>query len=59
VSRGEARVWPLAGLVFALALALNMHFYGVLLLVPACSAELVRSLVRKKIDWGMVAARCL
>jgi uncharacterized membrane protein len=39
--RGESRGWPLAGLVFALALTLNVHFYGVLLLVPLCGAELV------------------
>ena len=53
---GKARGWPLAGLVFALALTLNVHFYGVLLLVPLCSAELVRSFVRQRMDWGMAAA---
>jgi hypothetical protein len=45
----------MAGLVFGLALALNVHFYGVLLLVPLCSAELVRSYVRLRVDRGMVA----
>jgi len=57
--RGEAgtsRMWPLVGLVVALAVTLNVHFYGVLLLVPICGAELVRTVVRRRVDGGMVAA---
>jgi hypothetical protein len=57
--RGEAemsRVWPLLGLVVALAVTLNVHFYGVLLLVPVCGAELVRSVVRRRLDGGILAA---
>jgi Dolichyl-phosphate-mannose-protein mannosyltransferase len=52
----SARVWPLVGLAAALALTLNVHFYGVLLLVPVCGAELVRTLVRRRLDGGMLAA---
>ena len=52
----SARVWPLVGLAAALALTLNVHFYGVLLLVPVCGAELVRTLVRRRLDGGTLAA---
>ncbi len=52
----SSRVWPLVGLAAALALTLNVHFYGVLLLVPLCGAELVRTLVRRRLDGGMLAA---
>ena len=54
--RASSRVWPLVGLAAALALTLNVHFYGVLLLVPLCGAELVRTLVRRRLDGGMLAA---
>ncbi|MGH9595746.1 MAG: glycosyltransferase family 39 protein [Edaphobacter sp.] len=56
--RGETsgRVWPLVGLAATLALALNVHFYGVLLLIPICGAELVRTAVRRRLDGGMLAA---
>jgi hypothetical protein len=50
------RVWPLVGLAAALALTLNVHFYGVLLLVPVCGAELVRTLVRRRLDGGTLTA---
>lgn len=54
--RGESRTWPLIGLALALALTLNVHFYGVLLLIAICGAELVRTLLRRKLDGGIVAA---
>jgi Dolichyl-phosphate-mannose-protein mannosyltransferase len=57
--RGEAgasRMWPLVTLAVALALTLNVHFYGVLLLIPVCGAELVRTIVRRRVDRGMVTA---
>jgi hypothetical protein len=53
---GASRVWPLVGLAAALALTLNVHFYGVLLLIPICGAELVRTVVRRRLDGGMLAA---
>jgi hypothetical protein len=58
-SRGEGtslRVWPLVGLAATLALTLNVHFYGVLLLIPLCGAELVRTVKRRRLDGGMLAA---
>jgi hypothetical protein len=54
--RAEKRTWPLVGLAVAMALSLNVHFYGILLLVPLCGAELVRTLQRRKPDWKMLAA---
>jgi hypothetical protein len=54
--RSEGRILPLVGLTLALALTLNIHFYGVLLLVPLCGVELVRTLERRRIDLGMWAA---
>jgi hypothetical protein len=57
--RGEAgasRTWPLVGLAVTLALTLNVHFYGVLLLIPVCGAELVRTIGRRRLDKGMFAA---
>ena len=56
----EPRIWPLIGLAGVLALTLNVHFYGVLLLIPLCGAELVRELSRRRtgqgLDWPMLAA---
>jgi hypothetical protein len=57
--RTEARLWPLLGLAAALAFTLNVHFYGVLLLIPLCGAELLRTLQRRKLDPPMLAALAL
>jgi hypothetical protein len=54
--RGEPRTWPLVGLALALALTLNVHFYGILLLIAICGAELLRTAARRKLDGGMLAA---
>jgi Dolichyl-phosphate-mannose-protein mannosyltransferase len=56
ISPASSRVWPLVGLAAALVLALNVHFYGVLLLAPVCGAEVVRTLVRRRLDGGMLVA---
>jgi 4-amino-4-deoxy-L-arabinose transferase-like glycosyltransferase len=50
------RVWALVGLAGAVALTLNVHFYGVLLLIPLCGAELLRTVQRRKLDGGVVMA---
>jgi hypothetical protein len=55
-AKNERRTLPLIGLALALALTLNVHFYGVLLLVPLCGAELVRTLSRRRLDFGILAA---
>jgi hypothetical protein len=50
-------------LAAAVALTLNTHYFGVLLLVPLCGAELYRTfdrgpqaLARRRLDWPVVAA---
>jgi hypothetical protein len=53
---GMARTWPLVGLAIGLIVTLNVHFYGVLVLIPICGAELVRTLLRRKLDVPMLAA---
>jgi hypothetical protein len=53
------RGWALAGLAAALALTINAHFFGILLLVPVCAAEAFRTLERRRIDWPVVAAIAL
>jgi hypothetical protein len=50
------RTWPLLGLASALALTVNVHFYGILLLIPICGAEAVRSFDRRHLDRGMLLA---
>jgi hypothetical protein len=53
---GESRTFPLIGLVLALALTLNVHFYGVLLLIALCGAELIRTVARRSLDGSILAA---
>ena len=53
------RGWALTGLAAALALTINAHYFGVLLLVPICAAEGFRTLANRKIDWPIVGAICL
>ncbi len=53
---GLPRPWPLVGLAVALIVTLNVHFYGILLLVPICGAELVRTITRRRLDGPMLAA---
>ncbi len=53
---GLARAWSLVGLTIALIATLNIHFYGVLLLIAVCGAELVRTVVRRRLDGPMLGA---
>jgi uncharacterized membrane protein len=50
------RVWALVGVAGALALTLNVHFYGVLLLIPLWGAELQRTVQRRNLDVAMLTA---
>jgi uncharacterized membrane protein len=50
------RGWALAGLALAIALTINAHYFGILLLVPVCAAEGFRSLQRRQTDWPATAA---
>src|ERR1700761_3176548 len=65
VSRSEAAVerpafssrtsW-LITLALTIALTLNTHYFGILVLIPLCLAELVRTIQRRRLDPPMVAA---
>ena len=44
------RTWALVVLALAIALAINTHYYSVLLLLPLCAAELVRSCQNRRLD---------
>jgi uncharacterized membrane protein len=50
------RGWALMGLAAAIALTINAHYFGILLLVPLCAAEGFRSLQRRRTDWPVVVA---
>jgi uncharacterized membrane protein len=52
------RGWALVGLAAAIALTINAHYFGILLLPPICAAEGIRSIHRRRIDWPMCAAIC-
>jgi len=52
----QPRTWPLIGLAASLTLTLNVHFYGILLLIAICGAELVRTILRRRLDTGMLTA---
>jgi uncharacterized membrane protein len=50
------RGWALVGLALAIALTINAHYFGILLLVPVCAAEGFRSLRQRRTDWPVMAA---
>jgi hypothetical protein len=50
------RTAALAALAISIALTLNTHYFGVLLLIPLCAAELFRTLHRRRLDIPVVAA---
>ena len=52
----ERRAWWLGGLFAALTCAILNHAYGILLIVPLALAELVRSLLNRRIDWPVWVA---
>jgi 4-amino-4-deoxy-L-arabinose transferase-like glycosyltransferase len=55
-SQGQNRVGALICLAIAIALAINTHYYGLLVLVPLWGAELYRSLSQKRLDWPVLLA---
>ncbi|MEK6398397.1 MAG: glycosyltransferase family 39 protein, partial [Terriglobus sp.] len=55
-TRDTKRSRWLITLAVALALALNTHYFAILLLLPLYAAELVRIISRRRIDWPMVFA---
>lgn len=52
--RATKRTTALVGLAAAITLTINVHFYGVLLLVVVCGAELVRTWLQRKLDGPML-----
>ncbi len=55
----SGRGWALVGLAAAIALTINAHYFGVLLLAPVCAAELFRTVARRRVDWPVVGAICV
>jgi hypothetical protein len=56
-SRAEDAKWGSSvGLWLSLAIAISLHFFAVLILVPIAAAELARAFTRKKVDWQCWAA---
>lgn len=54
--RSEGRRNSLIVLAVAIALTLNTHYFGILILVPICIAEFARTLLRRRLDLPMIAA---
>ena len=54
--RSERRAGSLTVLAVAVALTLNTHYFGVLILVPLCMAEVARILLRRRLDVPVIAA---
>jgi hypothetical protein len=55
-TRDTQRTGWLIALGVTLALALNTHYFAILLLLPLYTAELVRIVQRRRIDWSMIFA---
>ena len=54
--RSEKRTGSLIILAVTIALALNTHYFGILILVPICIAEITRTFLRRRLDLPVVAA---
>lgn len=53
---GASRRAALVGLAVVIAATLNTHYFGILLLLPICAAELWRTIERRRFDWQMVVS---
>jgi 4-amino-4-deoxy-L-arabinose transferase-like glycosyltransferase len=54
--RHSQRTGSLIVLALAVALTLNTHYFGILLLLPLCAAELFRTIERRRLDLPVAAA---
>lgn len=54
--RTQQRTASLITLALAIALTLNTHYFGILILVPLCLAELARTVLRRRLDLPIIAA---
>jgi Dolichyl-phosphate-mannose-protein mannosyltransferase len=48
--RDSQRTFALISLALSVALSLNTHYFGILLLLPLCAAELFRTIQRRRLD---------
>ena len=55
----RSRALPLIGLTLAIAIAITSHYFGILILIPVSLGELSRTLIRKRLDLGVLAALVL
>jgi len=55
----RSRLLPLTGLTLSIALAITSHYFGILILIPISLGELSRILIRKRLDFGVLAALAL
>ncbi len=55
ILRGHHRALSLGGFFFTLGVATNLHYFGILLVVPFFVAECVRTVRRRTLDVGLVA----
>ncbi len=53
---GQSRTRALTLLTLSVALTLNAHYFGVLLLIPLCAAELFRTVLRRRLDLPVLAS---
>jgi hypothetical protein len=51
----RSRTAALIALGLAIALTLNTHYFGILLLLPVYAAELTRTIARRKLDLAVIA----
>jgi 4-amino-4-deoxy-L-arabinose transferase-like glycosyltransferase len=55
----RSRLIPLTGLTLSIALAITSHYFGVLILIPVSLGELSRTLIRKRLDFGVLTSLAL
>jgi hypothetical protein len=55
----RSRVLPLTGLTLSIALAITSHYFGILILIPVSLGELSRTLIRKRLDFGVLTSLAL
>jgi hypothetical protein len=58
-AEGRGRAWSIAGLWLALALAMNAHFYAMLLVLPFALAQWVHEREQGRRDWAVWLALLL
>ncbi|HEX4154427.1 MAG TPA: glycosyltransferase family 39 protein [Acidobacteriaceae bacterium] len=52
----SSRTGPLLLLAISIALTINSHYFGILLLIPLCLAEFARTIQRRRLDFPLLLA---